>query len=256
MITQISTNDDAWHSSEQPPGLIEQHSGSFYRSCLGGLAGEESIDRAFRILSGIQQAVMITDRHGIIQFVNKEFSRLTGYAHQEVRGLSAGVLKSGEMTAEFFRDLWATLLDGREWHGEFHNRKKNGESYWEFSSIWPITSERGRIEHFLAIKTDITERKARAAEQRRTMIELQRALAAASSMNGFVCMCGGCNSIRDADQGWIRIDRYLSARFPVKIGHVICPSCKPDPFERIALCAMETAPVVQEDCPVGDSRIR
>ena len=104
-------------------------------------------------------SVLITDREGHIEYINPKFTSVTGYAEQEVLGNTPRILKSGEMKDSDYADLWSTILSGREWQGELHNRKKNGELFWEYASISPIKDENGEITHFLAIKEDITERK-------------------------------------------------------------------------------------------------
>ena len=104
-------------------------------------------------------AVMITDTEGRMTYVNPKFSEMTGYSSEEAIGRNPRLLQSGEVARETYKELWGSIRAGREWHGEFHNRKKNGEFYWEAASISPITNEKGTITHFLAIKEDITERK-------------------------------------------------------------------------------------------------
>ena len=101
-------------------------------------------------------SVIITDRDGNIEYVNPRFCALTGYEASEVLGEKPSLLKSGEMPSEEYRRLWAELKAGRQWRGEFHNKKKNGELYWEAASISPIRDARGEISHFVAVKEDIT----------------------------------------------------------------------------------------------------
>jgi PAS domain S-box-containing protein len=134
-----------------------------------------------KLSSAVEQSpvcIVITDRAGNIEYVNPKFCALTGYTPDEVRGRNPRVLKSGEMPPEGYRQLWETILAGREWRGEFHNKKKNGELYWELASISPIVDETGAITHFLGIKEDITERTRTAAalqkseENFRAMFEL------------------------------------------------------------------------------------
>ena len=103
--------------------------------------------------------VVITDLNGNIQYVNPKFIELTGYAFAEVVGKNPRVLKSGEHSADFYKDLWDTITSGKEWRGEFHNKNKNGELYWEGASISPIRNNEGKITNFIGIKEDITERK-------------------------------------------------------------------------------------------------
>lgn len=104
-------------------------------------------------------AVVITDVDGRIEYVNPKFVRVTGYAPEEVKGQNPRMLKSGEMEPEDYRGLWETIRAGREWRGLFHNKKKNGELYWESASISPIKNARGVITHFVAVKEDISAQK-------------------------------------------------------------------------------------------------
>jgi PAS domain S-box-containing protein len=112
-----------------------------------------------KLLYGIEHSpasVIITNLKGIIEYINPKFIELTGYTSEEVIGKNPRVLKSGEMPPEEYKKLWEDITSGKEWHGEFHNRKKNGELYWEYSSISPIKDAEGKTTHFMAIKEDIT----------------------------------------------------------------------------------------------------
>ncbi len=113
--------------------------------------------------------VMITDTQGHIEYVNPKFTELTGYNLEEVRGQNPRLLKASE-TARHGPQLWATIRAGKEWHGEFCNRKKNGEIYWENALISPIFDDQGSITHFLAVKENITERKSMEA----SLVEAKR----------------------------------------------------------------------------------
>ncbi len=104
-------------------------------------------------------SIVITDRDGRIEYVNSKFTRVTGYALDEVLGGNPRILKSGEKTLEEYKHLWETILSGREWEGEFRNRKKNGELFWEHAVIAPLMNADGLATHFVAVKEDITERK-------------------------------------------------------------------------------------------------
>jgi PAS domain S-box-containing protein len=83
----------------------------------------------------------------------------TGYSAEEAIGKTPGILKSGEHSKEFYDNLWRTIRSGKEWRGEFHNRRKNGELYWESAVISAIIDKRGNIIHFVEAKEDITEKK-------------------------------------------------------------------------------------------------
>jgi len=104
-------------------------------------------------------AVMITDKSGTIEYVNPRFSEVTGYSAKETIGQNPRILKSGNHPNLFYKDLWDTILSGRTWQGEFLNRKKNNEEFWESASISAIKNDDGEITHFVAAKQDITEQK-------------------------------------------------------------------------------------------------
>lgn len=105
-------------------------------------------------------SVVITDPRGHISYVNRKFTQSTGYTLEEVRDRNPRFLNSGYSSRESYEVLWSTILDGKEWRGEFRNRKKNGDLYWEEAVISPIMDDAGAITHFLAVKEDITERRA------------------------------------------------------------------------------------------------
>jgi PAS domain S-box-containing protein len=111
-------------------------------------------------------SILITDTHGKITYVNRRFTQCTGYSPQEAIGSNPRLLKSGYVSEAVYRDLWQTILRGGEWRGELCNKKKNGELYWESATISPVTNAKGSISHFLAIKEDITERRAIEAQLR------------------------------------------------------------------------------------------
>lgn len=122
-------------------------------------------------------AVVITNSKGTIKYINPKFITLTGYSSEEAIGQNPRILKSDKMAASTYEELWSTITAGKEWHGQFLNRKKNGELYWESASISPIFNDQGGITHFVAVKEDITERKR--AEER--IEELNTNLAARAS---------------------------------------------------------------------------
>jgi len=104
-------------------------------------------------------SVVVTDKTGIIEYVNPTFCAVTGYAAEEAIGQNPRILKSGDHPESYYKDLWDTILAGKTWHGEFLNRKKNNEEFWESASISAIKNEAGEITHFVAVKQDITDRK-------------------------------------------------------------------------------------------------
>ncbi len=115
-----------------------------------------------KLSSAVEQSpvsILISNLSGDIEYVNPTFTKVTGYTFDEVKGKNPRILSSGETPSEGYKKLWETIISGKTWQGEFHNKKKNGELFWEFASISPIKDVKGMTTNFIAIKEDITERK-------------------------------------------------------------------------------------------------
>ncbi|MFQ6008034.1 MAG: PAS domain S-box protein, partial [Candidatus Zixiibacteriota bacterium] len=100
--------------------------------------------------------IIITDPNGVIEYVNPQFTRVTGYTLTEAIGQSIDILKSGMQDDEFYKELSQTIKSGKTWTGNVQNRRKNGELYWQRQSIAPIFDENGSIINFLSVAEDIT----------------------------------------------------------------------------------------------------
>ena len=120
------------------------------------LAAQTQIRLQQAALDAAANVIVITNRAGLIEYVNPAFTRTTGYSAAEALGQTTQILKSGEQDAEFYRAMWQTLMSGQPWEGELSNRRKNGEVYPEQMTVTPIT-DNGEITHFVAIKRDISE---------------------------------------------------------------------------------------------------
>ena len=121
---------------------------------------EEKIRQLSRAVEQSGSAIVITNLNGNIEFANPAFSKVTGYTFEEAIGENTNILSSGKHPSSFYRKLWKTISNGNIWQGEMVNRKKSGELYWEAATISPVQNEFGETTHFLAIKEDISERKA------------------------------------------------------------------------------------------------
>ncbi len=134
-----------------------------YEDAQKELAERAKVEERLRqITYAVEQSpasILITDLEGNIEYANPYVTRITGYELNELLGRKASILKSGLTGQEVYRQLWETILVGGEWRGEFQNRKKNGNLYWEMALIAPVRNAKGVITNFMAIKEDISERK-------------------------------------------------------------------------------------------------
>lgn len=193
-------------------------------------------------------SVVITDVEGRIEYVNPKFTRATGYSVAEAIGQNPRILKSGVQSAEMYRQMWQTIKAGQEWRGEFHNKKKNGELFWEYASISPIRNPLGVVTHFVAVKEDITERKLAEEKLQLAYAELNQLI---DSSDEGIC-------VTDLDGIIIRTNQtFASFSGRAKdelLGTRICQSCA------AIFCEIEEhslEPVLQKGTPIEfDAEIR
>jgi PAS domain S-box-containing protein len=138
----------------------------FLTVIIHDITNTKRMDAQIRKLSqAVEQSsagVIITDTGGNIEYANPKMQSLTGYDVEELLGRNSRIFKSGRMEKEHYVDIWQTLLDGKEWHGEVQNRRKDGSIYWESQSISPLRNADGKITNFMAVKEDISAQKAAA----------------------------------------------------------------------------------------------
>jgi PAS domain S-box-containing protein len=113
------------------------------------------------LTNAVQQTagmILIADKFGNIEYVNKSFEDISGYTLEEVKGLNPRFLKSGSTQPDVFQSLWQTLNSGQTWKGELCNQSKSGSIYWVLASITPMYDEQGQLNHYVALEEDITDR--------------------------------------------------------------------------------------------------
>lgn len=116
--------------------------------------------------------ISITDKNGIITYVNKLFCQISKYSEEELLGNNHSIINSGYHPKSFFADLWKTILEGNVWNGELRDRAKDGSIYWVNTTISPIFNREGQITHYLSIRNQITEKKELERERESLIAEL------------------------------------------------------------------------------------
>ncbi|MBA2777291.1 EAL domain-containing protein [Billgrantia kenyensis] len=120
---------------------------------------EQELKKLNQAIDQSVSSIVITDANGITEYVNPQFTRTTGFQPEEVMGRPSHLLEPGRLPHGQYQDMRRTLRLGRVWEGEIRNRRKNGELYWELTSISPVRNKHGVITHFVGIQYDISERK-------------------------------------------------------------------------------------------------
>jgi PAS domain S-box-containing protein len=129
--------------------------------------------------------INITDTNGILEYANPKFTEVTGYTLEETLGKHIKFMESGELPNEVYEDLWKTISSGKIWNGEFHNKKKNGERYWEQASISPVLNEEEKIINYIKMGEDVTEKK-RAEEVKKVKYKISNAVFKTKDIEDFI----------------------------------------------------------------------
>ncbi|MDH4164105.1 MAG: ATP-binding protein [Nitrospirota bacterium] len=120
----------------------------------------ESLNKLFHAVEQSPVSIVITDRNGIVEYVNPKFNDVMGYGPGEMLGKDILILKAGTEAAPDFEAIWQEILSGKTWRGEFQSVRKNGKLFWQFASLSPIQNDKGGITHAVALLEDISERRA------------------------------------------------------------------------------------------------
>ncbi len=225
---------------------------------------EESQRRLQSALTELAHQKFALDQHGIVSittlageivYVNDKFIEISGYTREELLGTNHRLINSGHHPAAFFENLWSTIRAGRVWHGEICNRAKSGGLYWVQATIVPLLDAQGQPERFIAIRTEITERKLmeaalKAAESRLRHVTnavpgvlFQCQVPAMGGRPRYTFVSDRLKELRGLEPAELLADGSLSAR-----------QLFPEDAER---CAQSAARAVQQRAPWSDDfRIR
>jgi two-component system CheB/CheR fusion protein len=118
---------------------------------------QEQLRKLTRAVEQSSSMILITDNAGTIEYANSRLIEVTGYTAEELMGQNPRILKSDEHSEDYYHQLWQTIMAGHEWHGEFCNRKKNGELYWVVAMISPIRDGAGTVTHFVSVQEHLTQ---------------------------------------------------------------------------------------------------
>ncbi len=131
----------------------------YARDITAKQAAEEQLRKLQLVVEQNPSSIVITDLDGTIQYVNKQFEKVTGYTKEEALGQNPNILNSGLTPPEVFVDMWETLQHDEIWNGEFINRSKSGKTYHENVILAPLKNDKGEVTHYVAVKENITELK-------------------------------------------------------------------------------------------------
>ena len=147
------------------PGL-DQNRSQELKILQRQLERENNVELMTTAMGHLDEAIIITNAQGVIQYTNPAFARMTGYGREEVLGENPRILKSGKHSPEFYQQMWDTLTRGETWSGRLENRTKDGAKILEEAKISPVRDSNGVITHFVAVKRDVTPDVAREQKSR------------------------------------------------------------------------------------------
>jgi diguanylate cyclase (GGDEF)-like protein/PAS domain S-box-containing protein len=160
---QKKNGEHYWDYGSISPVMNAKGEITHYVALQEDITAQKESEQELRLHSrAVEQSptsVIITDSTGTIVYVNPTFTEITGFTFDEVVGQKPSMLKSGQTEEHVYHDLWSVIKSGKTWRGALMNKKKNGELFWESTSISAVTDAEGTITHYVAVKEDVTEHK-------------------------------------------------------------------------------------------------
>jgi PAS domain S-box-containing protein len=219
-----------------PYYTLQQQVGGVVITLMDITAFKQANMQLARLSAAVEQSpasIVITNTAGNIEYVNPRFTQITGYTLEEVIGKNPRILKTDKTPPETYRQLWEKISAGREWRGEFINRRKDGELFYEYASISPILDEKGNITQYLAVKENMTERKKaedalRESEQRyRLLISSLPDIAVLLFDREFRYLVAGGDELERAGFDKLRVEGHtLEEAFPPEVVSQFAPLYK------------------------------
>jgi len=190
---------------------------------------EEECRRLARGLESAGEAIIMTDLDGAIQYVNPAFSRLTGYSAEEAVGQNPRILKSGVTEPTCYRQMWATIREGRVWSGELQNKSKDGTLFHSHLTIAPRLDANGAADGYVAVQSDITAQKDTAEQLRTAVADVQMANRDVIALNDLYRSLLRCRALEEvarltAETLVERYDAYFARIWLVRPGDQ-CDTC-------------------------------
>jgi len=159
----LTLADGKEHLMEITKAKVRDHEGNVTGAIGIGIditakqATEEKLRKLSQAVEQAGESIIVTDRHGTIEYVNPSFTRITGYTPEEVMGKNPRILKSGNQSSEYYERLWETIAGGEVWHSTVIDRRKDGKLYPALMTISPILDDQGEITHYVGIQQDMTD---------------------------------------------------------------------------------------------------
>ena len=167
-----------WISLSGTPRFSDDGTFIGYRGSGSDITAEAESAQRLKMLSTVVEqspvSVVITNLAGSIEYVNSHLTTVSGYEATDVIGKNPRIFAAGDTPLETYRDMWATILAGKRWVGELHNRRKDGELYWEMAAIAPVQNDDGQFTRYVAFKEDISERRHLQDKLRQINAELEQ----------------------------------------------------------------------------------
>jgi PAS domain S-box-containing protein len=170
---------------------------------------EESVKELKDVKFALNQStiVAITNKQGIITYVNEAFCKISKYSEQELLGQNHRIINSGHHPHQFFIDMWKTIASGNVWKNEIKNRAKDGTYYWVDTTIVPFLDAGGKSYQYIAIRHDITERK-RVEEELRNSLKDVTDIKFALDQSTIVAITNRQGTITYVNEAFCKISKY------------------------------------------------